>query len=55
MTELKFQYFKSQIDETGRITSGFILHSLEIGQGLTIGNTLRRVLLSNIPSQFNAS
>jgi DNA-directed RNA polymerase subunit alpha len=48
MTELKFQYFKSQVDEAGRITGGFILHSLKIGQGLTIGNTLRRVLLSNI-------
>lgn len=48
MTELKFQYFKSQVDEAGRITGGFILHSLNVGQGLTIGNTLRRVLLSNI-------
>lgn len=49
MTDLKFKYFKSQIDEAGQVTSGFMLNALENGQAITIGNTLRRVLLSNIP------
>jgi DNA-directed RNA polymerase subunit alpha len=48
MEELKFQYFKSSVDESGNLTGHFLLQSLETGQGLTIGNALRRVLLSNI-------
>ena len=48
MTELKFQYFKSTVEESGKLTGHFLLQSLEAGQGLTIGNALRRVLLSNL-------
>ena len=48
MTELKFQYFKSSVEESGKLTGHFLLQSLEAGQGLTIGNALRRVLLSNL-------
>jgi len=48
MAELNFQYFKSSIEESGKITGHFLLQSLEAGQGLTIGNALRRVLLSNL-------
>jgi DNA-directed RNA polymerase subunit alpha len=48
MEELKFQYFKSSVDESGNLTGHFLLQSLETGQGLTIGNALRRVLLSDI-------
>jgi len=48
MEELKFQYFKSSVDESGNLTGHFLLQSLEAGQGLTIGNALRRVLLSSI-------
>jgi len=48
MVELNFQYFKSNVDESGKLTGSFLLQSLEAGQGLTIGNALRRVLLSNL-------
>ena len=48
MTELNFQYFKSSVEESGKLTGHFLLESLEAGQGLTIGNALRRVLLSNL-------
>ena len=48
MTELTFQYFKSSVEESGKLTGHFLLQSLEAGQGLTIGNALRRVLLSNL-------
>lgn len=48
MTELNFQYFKSSVEESGKLTGHFLLQSLEAGQGLTIGNALRRVLLSNL-------
>ena len=48
MTELNFQYFKSSVEESGKLTGHFLLQSLEAGQGLTIGNALRRVLLSSL-------
>ena len=48
MAELNFQYFKSSVEESGKLTGHFLLQSLEAGQGLTIGNALRRVLLSNL-------
>ena len=48
MEELKFQYFKSCVEESGNLTGHFLLQNLETGQGLTFGNTLRRVMLSNI-------
>jgi DNA-directed RNA polymerase subunit alpha len=48
MAELNFQYFKSSVEESGKLTGHFLLESLEAGQGLTIGNALRRVLLSNL-------
>ena len=48
MEELKFQYFKSCVEESGNLTGYFLLQNLETSQGLTFGNTLRRVMLSNI-------
>ena len=48
MAELNFQYFMSSVEESGKLTGHFLLQSLEAGQGLTIGNALRRVLLSNL-------
>jgi DNA-directed RNA polymerase subunit alpha len=42
------KYIKSSIKESGNIVGHFILTKLNTGQGLTIGNALRRVLLSNI-------
>lgn len=46
--KLKIKYIKSSIKESGNIIGHFILTNLNTGQGLTIGNALRRVLLSNI-------
>jgi len=48
MEELKFKYFKSCVEESGNLTGYFLLQNLETSQGLTFGNTLRRVMLSNI-------
>ncbi len=38
-----------QIEETSDFHGRFILQPLEIGYGVTLGNSLRRVLLSSIP------
>lgn len=46
--ELKFKYVKSIVKESGQLTGHFILNDLTTGQGLTIGNALRRVLLANL-------
>jgi DNA-directed RNA polymerase subunit alpha len=46
--ELKFKSIKSTINESGTITGSFLMSNLLIGQGLTIANALRRVLLSNL-------
>lgn len=46
--DLKFKYIKSNVEESGNIVGHFILTNLLSGQGLTIGNALRRVLLSNL-------
>jgi DNA-directed RNA polymerase subunit alpha len=46
--ELKFKYVKSSVEESGHLVGHFIMTNLMAGQGLTIGNALRRVLLSNL-------
>jgi len=46
--DLNFQYIKSSVEESGNITGNFVMNNLLSGQGLTIGNALRRVLLSNL-------
>lgn len=46
----KFKYIRSRVQESGTIIGNFVLYNLLPGQGLTIGNALRRVLLSNIES-----
>lgn len=46
--ELKFKYVKSIVEESGHLTGHFILNNLTTGQGLTLGNALRRVLLANL-------
>jgi len=46
--DLKFKYIKSSVEESGNIVGHFMLTNLLSGQGLTIGNALRRVLLSNL-------
>ncbi|WP_349401753.1 DNA-directed RNA polymerase alpha subunit [Candidatus Phytoplasma solani] len=50
MKNLKFikPFFVEELDD--KLTSGkFIIHPLERGYGITIGNALRRVLLSSLP------
>ncbi len=46
--DLNFKYIKSKIEESGNITGQFVMSNLLPGQGLTIGNALRRVLLANM-------
>lgn len=48
IVELKFKYVKSSIGESGHLIGQFNMSNLVPGQGLTIGNALRRVLLSNL-------
>lgn len=48
MTDFKFQCIESTTDESGKLRGRFLIHSLPSGQGITIGNALRRVLLSQI-------
>lgn len=45
---MKFKYIKSNVEESGCIVGHFIMTDLAPGQGLTIGNALRRVLLCNL-------
>ena len=48
---MSFPYIKclkSENTESGLILGQFLINSLEIGQGITIGNILRRVLLGDI-------
>jgi DNA-directed RNA polymerase subunit alpha len=46
--EFQFKYVKSSVEESGNLVGHFIMTNLTPGQGLTIGNALRRVLLSNL-------
>jgi DNA-directed RNA polymerase subunit alpha len=48
IVNFKFKYIRSSIEESGNLIGHFVLYNLLPGQGLTIGNALRRVLLSNI-------
>ena len=48
MAELKFQYTKSCVEESGNLTGHFLMPTNEPSQGLTVGNALRRVLLSSL-------
>lgn len=45
---MKIKYIKSSVKESGNQIGNFIFSELIPGQGLTIGNALRRVLLSNL-------
>jgi DNA-directed RNA polymerase subunit alpha len=48
MTDFKFQCIESTTDEYGKLRGRFLILSIPYGQGITIGNALRRVLLSQI-------
>ena len=45
---MKFEKIESFQSETGQLTNRYYLKSLEPGQAITIGNALRRVLLTEI-------
>jgi DNA-directed RNA polymerase alpha subunit len=47
-----FQFFNLEIGESGKKTGHFLLQALDKNQSITIGNALRRVLLSNIKEQL---
>jgi DNA-directed RNA polymerase subunit alpha len=48
MADFRFQCIESTTDESGKLRSRFLIRSIPYGQGITIGNALRRVLLSQI-------
>ena len=48
MADFKFQCIESTTEELGKLRSRFLIRSIPYGQGITIGNALRRVLLSQI-------
>ena len=48
MKNISIKCLKSEKIESGSIYSQFLINSLNAGQGITIGNLLRRVLLSDI-------
>jgi DNA-directed RNA polymerase subunit alpha len=45
---IQLNCIKTLIDENKNISSSFIIEPLESGQGITLGNTLRRALLSDL-------
>ena len=48
MQDLTIKCLKSKKTESGSLYGQFLINSLALGQGITIGNLLRRVLLSEI-------
>ena len=48
MQQFQFEKVESCSNDLGEQTSRFRLQGLAQGQGLTIGNTLRRVLLTEL-------
>lgn len=48
MKNINIKCLNSQIFESGSCYGKFVINSLPIGQGITIGNTLRRVLLADL-------
>lgn len=48
MTNLYFKSLKSEKLNSGVCYGKFLIHNLQIGQGITIGNQLRRVLLGDL-------
>jgi DNA-directed RNA polymerase subunit alpha len=48
MEQFQLEKIKSYSSDIGEQTSQFRLKGLSRGQGLTIGNTLRRVLLTKL-------
>ena len=48
MSSLKFKQLESTIEKSGFHFGRFNLSSVKLGLGVTIGNTLRRVLLADL-------
>ena len=48
MQDLTIKCLKAKKTESGALYGQFLINSLALGQGITIGNLLRRVLLSEI-------
>ena len=48
MTNLSIKCLKSEKTETGLLYGQFLIKNLRPGQGITVGNILRRILLGDI-------
>jgi DNA-directed RNA polymerase subunit alpha len=48
MKNFSIEFCKSQMDSSGNLAGQFKINNLKIGQGITIGNILRRVLLKDL-------
>jgi DNA-directed RNA polymerase subunit alpha len=48
MTNFSIEFCKSQLDDSGNLIGQFRINNLKVGQGITVGNILRRVLLKNL-------
>ena len=48
MNNLYIKCLKSEKNESGSMYGQFLINSLQPGQGITVGNLLRRVLLSDL-------
>jgi len=48
MNNISIKYLKSEKIDSGSCHGQFLIDSLEVGQGITIGNQLRRVLLNDL-------
>ena len=49
MTQFQVECIESDTGEDQSLYGKFVMEPLERGQGITVGNALRRVLLSNLP------
>ena len=48
MNNISIKCLKSEQIESGSCHGQFLINSLKLGQGITIGNQLRRVLLGDL-------
>ena len=48
MTQLKIECIESKIEYSAQHYGCFVIEPLKVGQGLTVGNALRRSLLSDL-------
>ena len=52
MTNLSIECLKSEKTDSGALYGQFLINSLNPGQGVTVGNILRRILLFNTDKKY---